>query len=174
MLKLFTLFILWEVKHQVYSFWPHFKTPPTTFFWLNLQVRGISFFHRTERTSAVFSAFASFQNDYQNEHRTNIAEQERTENEQRKQHIYGVWTALFGCSARIVIHPCTCAHTCATLPCEAVCAARSGSLSAERWWANIGSQCTSFLLDTKADDKKHTDKSRCDFCWSHSVIPQAC
>ena len=25
------LYILWEVKCQVYSFWPHFKTPPTTF-----------------------------------------------------------------------------------------------------------------------------------------------
>ena len=26
------LYILWEVKCQVYSFWPHLKTPPTTFF----------------------------------------------------------------------------------------------------------------------------------------------
>ena len=78
---------------------------------------------------------------------------------------------LFGETGDI---PRTYAHTCATLPCTAFSGSSSGNLSAQTRRSQIGSQCTSFLLDTKADDKKHTDKSRCDFCWSHSVIPQAC
>ena len=38
------LYILWEVKCQVYSFWPHLKTSPTTFFCLILQARGYFIF----------------------------------------------------------------------------------------------------------------------------------
>ena len=54
------LYILWEVKSQVYRIWPHLKTPPTTFFWLNLQVRGISFFteqNEQAQYSALLQAF---------------------------------------------------------------------------------------------------------------------
>jgi hypothetical protein len=67
-----------------------FKNLSDHIFLLDFAGQGYLFFRRTQRTSTVFIAFASFQNDFQNEHRTNIAEQERTENEQRKQHIYGV------------------------------------------------------------------------------------
>ena len=38
------LYILWEVKSQVYRIWPHFKTPPTTFFDWSCRSEGISFF----------------------------------------------------------------------------------------------------------------------------------
>ena len=38
------LYILWEVKRRVYSFWPHLKTSPTTFFCLILQARGYFIF----------------------------------------------------------------------------------------------------------------------------------
>ena len=77
------LYILWEVKSQVYSFWPHLKTPPTTFFDWFCRPGGISFFRRTQRTSTVFSAFASFQNDFQNEHRTNTERTLPNKNEQK-------------------------------------------------------------------------------------------
>ena len=130
-----------------------------------MQVRGISFFHRTERTSTVFSAFASFQNDYQNEHTTNIAEQERTENEQRKQHIYGVWTALFGCSARIGIHPCTYAHTCATLLCTAFSGNSSGNLSAQTRRSQIGSQCESYRHPSQLPSPWKSRRQRFFIAW---------
>ena len=68
----------------------------------------------------------------------------RTVNERRKQHIQGVWNTLFGCSARIVIHPCTYAHTCATLPCRAFSGNSSGNLSAQTRRSQIGSQCESY------------------------------
>ena len=41
---------------------------------------GIFILRRTERTSTIFSVSANFQSVFQNEHTTNNAEQERTEN----------------------------------------------------------------------------------------------
>ena len=48
------LYILWEVKCQVYSFWPHLKTPPTTFFCLHLQVRGYIIFSPNRTNNCCF------------------------------------------------------------------------------------------------------------------------
>ena len=118
------LYILWEVKCQVYSFWPHLKTSPTTFFCLILQVKGYLIFspnttnkysiqrryelsprfpkrthNEQERTgSAACKVFV-----YEIVRRTMCAK--RTVNERRKQHIHGVWNTLFGCSAKLEIYP---------------------------------------------------------------------
>ena len=49
------LYILWEVKCQVYSFWPHLKTPPTTFFDC-FSSQGVSLFFAEQNEQAQYSA----------------------------------------------------------------------------------------------------------------------
>ena len=49
------LYILWEVKCQVYSFWPHFKTPPTTFFDC-FSSQGVSLFFAEQNEQLLLSA----------------------------------------------------------------------------------------------------------------------
>ena len=49
------LYILWEVKCQVYSFWPHLKTPPTTFFDC-FSSQGVSLFFAEQNEQLLLSA----------------------------------------------------------------------------------------------------------------------
>ena len=49
------LYILWEVKCQVYSFWPHLKTSPTTFFDWSCR-SGVSLFFTEQNEQAQYSA----------------------------------------------------------------------------------------------------------------------
>ena len=55
MLKAQPLLILWEVSRQVYSFWPHLKTPPTTFL-IDFAGQGVFHFFTEQNEQAQFSA----------------------------------------------------------------------------------------------------------------------
>ena len=138
----------------MYSFWPHLKIPPTTFFCWITYVRGYLYFspNRTNkyRFQRIFGLSKSFSKRTQNEQRrtitnskcwlqrfsvqngsansrgkTNSQRTAKTTYLRRLEHL----VRLFG---EIWDIPCTYAHTCATMPCVALCCCGSGCLSAER------------------------------------------
>ena len=138
------LYILWEVKSQVYRIWPHFKTPPTTFFDWSCRSEGISFFaeqNEQVQYSAHLQAFKTISKTNtertlpnKNEQKTNSANSKSTGFELLCSVVRrGLWYT-----------PCTYAHTCATLPCEAFSGCGSGNLSAQTRRSQIGSQCESY------------------------------
>ena len=49
------LYILWEVKSRMYSFWPHLKTSPTTFFDWSCR-SGVSLFFTEQDEQVQYSA----------------------------------------------------------------------------------------------------------------------
>ena len=121
------LYILWEVKRQVYRIWPHLKTSPTTFFCLILQVKGYLIISPNRTNKYCFQRICelskSFPKRTHNEQRRTKTDRNAackvslnkivrrtaaakwTVNERRKQHIHGVWNTLFGCSAKLEIYP---------------------------------------------------------------------
>ena len=123
-----SLYILWEVKCQVYSFWPHFKTPPTTFFYSNCRSWGISFFAEQNEQLLLsaqlqgFKVFFKTNTQRTTPNKTNSQRTAQITYLRRLEH----FVRLFGKNWDI---PRTYAHTCTTMRCKAFCWFGSGSLS---------------------------------------------